>query len=249
MGKNGTSVAREASDLVLMDDRYATIVQGIREGRRIFANIKKSISFLMRTNLNEVIVVAGAVICGFPPPLAPIHILFVNLVTDSFPALALAAEEAEPNIMRKKPRPVSEGFLDGQWHFVLILGVAAAVFEFLVFFLALRTLTHPAAQTLVLVTMVAMEFAIIFSVRHDTPLFSKDWHAAKNPWVLLSTVLGFAIFFVFYITPLQTFLHITPFPLQYWIYPIIGSALLFVLSEVLKYVKGVKNVFLWKKKS
>ena len=110
MGKNGTSVAEKPSDLVLMDDRYATIVQGIQEGRRIFSNIKKSISFLMRTNFNEVLVVSIGVIFGFPLPLLPIHILFVNLVTDSFPALALAAEEAEPNVMQQKPRPVSEGF-------------------------------------------------------------------------------------------------------------------------------------------
>ena len=244
MGKNGTSVAREASDLVLMDDRYATIVQGIQEGRRIFSNIKKSISFLMRTNFNEVLVVSIGVIFGFPLPLLPIHILFVNLVTDSFPALALAAEEAEPNVMQQKPRPVSEGFLDGQWSFILSLGVAAAAFEFCVFFFTLDFLTLPAAQTLVLATMVATEFAIIFSVRHDTPIFSKGWRPAKNPWVLLSTLFGTGLFFVFYYTPLREFLHVTPFPIVYWIFPIVGAVFLFLLSEFLKYVKKNESISL-----
>jgi Ca2+-transporting ATPase len=110
MGKVGTSVARQASDLVLMDDCYATIVAGVEEGRRIYSNIKKSISYLMRTNFGGIFLIMLSVGFGLPLPLLPIHILFINLVTDSLPALSLAMEPPEKNIMQQKTASCKRGF-------------------------------------------------------------------------------------------------------------------------------------------
>lgn len=128
MGKGGTDVAREASALVLLDDNFATIVAAVREGRRIYDNIRKFVRYAMTGNWAEVLTLSAAPLLGLPMPLLPIHILWVNLVTDGLPGLALAAEPAERGIMRRPPRPPGESlFAHGMgWH-VLLVGALLAV--------------------------------------------------------------------------------------------------------------------------
>ena len=113
MGIIGTDVAKEAADMVLTDDNFATIVAAIKEGRTIFANIKKAIHYLLTCNLGEIVVLFIATILGMPMPLKPIHILWVNLITDSLPALALGFEPPEKDIMEKKPRQKGESIFAG----------------------------------------------------------------------------------------------------------------------------------------
>ena len=124
MGKIGTDVAREASSMVLLDDNFATIVAAVREGRRIYDNIRKFIRFVMGGNAGEIVTIVFALLFGLPLPLAPIQILWVNLVTDGLPGLALAAERAEPGIMRRPPRPPSESvFAHGLWQHIVWVGL------------------------------------------------------------------------------------------------------------------------------
>jgi P-type Ca2+ transporter type 2C len=104
MGRHGTDVAREAADVVLVDDNFTTIVAAVREGRVIYGNLRKVIHFLFSCNLSEIIVVFAAIVAGFPSPLAPLQILWVNLVTDILPAMALIRDPAEPGVMRRPPR-------------------------------------------------------------------------------------------------------------------------------------------------
>lgn len=108
MGRGGTDVAREAASVVLLDDNFATIVAAVEEGRRLFANVRKFVRYVLSCNSAELMVVALAPFMGLPVPLLPIHILWINLVTDGLPGLALAAEPAEPDIMRRAPRPARE---------------------------------------------------------------------------------------------------------------------------------------------
>jgi Ca2+-transporting ATPase len=127
MGKAGTDVAREAASLVLLDDNFATIVHAVREGRRIFDNIRKFIRYAMTGNSAEIWVIFLAPFLGLPIPLLPIHILWINLLTDGLPGLALAAEPAEKGIMQRPPRPPAESiFAHGMWQHIVWVGLAIA---------------------------------------------------------------------------------------------------------------------------
>lgn len=123
MGKCGTDVAKNAADMILTDDNFATIVKAVEQGRGIFDNIKKAVHFLLGTNIGEILAVFIASVCGFSAPLLPIQLLWVNLVTDSLPAIALGTEQTESNIMERKPVPASKGFFaDGLWLDIILEG-------------------------------------------------------------------------------------------------------------------------------
>ncbi len=124
MGKIGTDVAREASDMVLLDDNFATIVAAVRAGRRIYDNIRRFIKYALTTNSGEIWTIFLAPFLGLPIPLLPIHILWINLVTDGLPGLALTAEPEERGIMKQPPRPPQESiFAHGMWQHILWVGL------------------------------------------------------------------------------------------------------------------------------
>ena len=112
MGITGTDVTKNVADMVLADDNFATIVAAVEEGRRIYDNIRKAIQFLLGSNMSEVITIFAATLMGFTV-LKPVHLLWINLITDTFPALSLGMEKAEPDIMKRKPRKATEGVFAG----------------------------------------------------------------------------------------------------------------------------------------
>jgi Ca2+-transporting ATPase len=135
MGITGTDVTKNVADMVLADDNFATIVAAVAEGRRIYDNIKKAIQFLLSSNLSEVFAIFFSTLCGFTI-LKPTHLLFINLITDSLPALALGVEPPEGDIMSRKPRKANEGvFANGMGFDVVYQGLLVAVLTVISYFI------------------------------------------------------------------------------------------------------------------
>ncbi len=238
MGKVGTAVARGASDMVLLDDDFSTIVRGVREGRRIFSNIKKSVTFLLSTNFGEVLVLLMALVLALPLPLLPLHILLINLFTDSFPALALANEPAEKGLMQKKPRPIDEGFLHGTIGIIFWRGVMISAITLGIFSLALSSgLDLLTAQTIAFFTLSLGELFVIFSLRTNLSLFSKAYYQALNWWVVTAALGGAAVISFLIMAPFSHQLSLHNFSGNFWILAIGGAILGLVLAEVMKFLR------------
>lgn len=168
MGKRGTDVAREAADMVLLDDNFATIVTAVREGRRVYDNIRKFIRYTLTSNAGEIWVLLVAPLISLPIPLLPIQILWVNLVTDGLPGLAFSGEKAEPDVMRRPPRPPRESvFARGMWPHIVAIGVVVAGVS-----LATALVTDPRNEaywrTMVFTTLVMAQLAQALAVRSET---------------------------------------------------------------------------------
>ena len=134
MGLNGTDVAKNASDMILTDDNFCTIVEAIKQGRNIFDNIKKAIHFLIATNVGEIVIIFVGLLLDLKSPLLAIQLLWINLVTDSLPAIALGLEPPEKNIMSKKPRdPKKSLFADGLWSKIFVEGIMLGILTLFAF--------------------------------------------------------------------------------------------------------------------
>lgn len=189
MGAGGSDVAREAADMVLADDNFATITAAIEQGRVVFANIRKATFFLLSTAVAEIAVILGALVAGWPLPLLAAQILWINLVTDSLEVLALAFEQGEPHLLAEPPRPRNEGALTAPLYRRLAgVGLVLTVGTFATFWWTLRTTGDLAtARTVALTQMVVFQFYHVFNCRSlersvfRTPLWT-------NPFLLLSTV-------------------------------------------------------------
>ncbi len=173
MGRGGTDVAREAADLVLLDDNFATIVAAVREGRHIYDNIRKFVKFVMASNSAEIWTIFLAPLLGLPIPLLPIHILWTNLVTDGLPGLALAAEPEDPSLMQRSPRPPKESlFAHGLWQHMLWVGLFIAGLSIFSQAYAIESgSTH--WQTVVFTVLTLSQMAHVMAIRSEThSLFS-----------------------------------------------------------------------------
>ncbi len=166
MGQTGTDVTREVADVVITDDNYATIIDAVREGRVIFANLVKFIRYLISCNLSEVIVVASAVVFSLPPPLLPIQILWINLITDGPPALALGVDPPEKDIMRKPPRDLSTPLLHRKrWMYMLIEGSMIGLTVFIIYLIALNKWNYQIAQTITFASLSLAQLVHAFNNR------------------------------------------------------------------------------------
>jgi len=167
MGKGGTDVAREAAHMILLDDNFATIVHAVRHGRRLYDNIRKFIRYAVTTNSAEIWTIFLAPLLGLPIPLLPIHILWINLVTDGLPSLALTAEPAERGIMRRPPRPLQESiFAHGMWQHMVWVGLLMAALTLLVQAWALHS-GSAHWQTMVFTVLTLAQLVHVMAIRSE----------------------------------------------------------------------------------
>jgi Ca2+-transporting ATPase len=205
MGLGGTDVAREAASLVLLDDNFATIVKAVREGRRIYDNIRKFVRYAMTGNSGEIWTIALAPLFLLPIPLLPIHILWVNLVTDGLPGLALAAEPAERGIMRRPPRPPTESiFAHGMWQHILGVGLLLGGLCLGIQAWALAT-GHAHWQTMVFTVLTLGQMAHVMAIRSETQALWRLGLTSNRPLlgaVLLTFALQMATIYVPFLNPI-----------------------------------------------
>jgi len=227
----GTDVAKDSSDIILMDNNFASIPKAIAEGRRVYDNIKKFIKFLLASNFSEVILVLAVILIWRDPkllPLLPIQILWINLVTDSFPALALTREKAEPNIMGNKPR--KEEILKGIKGFIIISGFLAFLFSFILFSLYLEDITK--ARTMAVTTSIMFEMFLAFNCKSNGSVFKSP----KNTALVYAVALSITLHLIALYTPVNLLFQFTPLLIGDWL-KIIGLSLVGFFS-----IEGFKKL-------
>ncbi len=235
MGKVGTEVAREASSIVLADDHYASIVTAVKEGRRIYDNIKKFVMFLLRANFDELLFITTALLLGLPIPYLPVHILWINLMTDGLPALALGMEPAEKDIMKRKPRNPKEHLLAGQEGRLLFSAVFAFGVAFLFYLWQLSSgIPTNEARTTTLTFAIFFELLLAHSTRSEKPLWRIGFFS--NKWMLWGTAIPLAFQMILLFTPLGSFFHLTAITPIEWIEILLLALGSFAVFEIIKLI-------------
>ncbi|NIP44413.1 MAG: cation-transporting P-type ATPase [candidate division Zixibacteria bacterium] len=239
MGKRGTQVAREAADMVLKDDAFSTIVAAVQQGRVIFNNIRKFVIYLLSGNASEIIAVGAASLANAPLPLLPLQILFLNLVLDVFPALALGVGEGDPRIMNRKPRPADEPVIGwNHWGFIGAFGVLIAASVLAAFAIAIHWLKLDTGEA-VTVSFLTLAFARlwhVFNMRDMRSGFINN-EITRNVYVwgalFLCTVI---LLSVVYIPGPAEIIKVVPLDLKRWALILPMSLIPWVAGQIYKSV-------------
>lgn len=244
MGITGTEVSKGASDMVLADDNFATIIVAVEEGRKVFSNIQKTIQYLLSANMAEVFTIFLATLFGWDV-LQPVHLLWINLVTDTLPAIALGVEPAEPGVMSHKPRGRKSSFFDGgvkeailyqgAFQTMLVLGV----YGFALMFPEHSTYeeVHADALTMAYVTLGLIQLVHAYNVKSVyQSIFTVGLF--RNKLFNYSIPVAFVALMVTVVVPgFNQFFHVAHLSMTQWLVTIIGSLLMVVLVEAVKAVQ------------
>lgn len=221
MGKSGTEVAKGASDLILTDDNFATIVEAVREGRGIYDNIRKAVHFLLSSNIGEILTIFVAMLLGWAAPLLPIQLLWVNLVTDSLPAIALGMEPAEENIMERPPRKNTGSlFGDGLGGRILLEGVMIGVLALLAFGIGHVYFDqedgYAIGRTMAFAVLSLSQLVHTFNMRGEGSLGKLPF--CSNKWLLMAFVVGATLqCVVIMMPPLAGVFQVVPLNGEQWL--------------------------------
>jgi Ca2+-transporting ATPase len=237
MGISGTDVSKQVAQMILLDDNFASIVKGVKEGRRIYDNIRKFVKYIMTCNGAEIWTLLLAPFFGLPIPLLPIHILWINLVTDGIPGLTLANEKSEPNIMNRPPRKTNESlFSDGIGFHIAWVGLCMAGITLGVQAWALATVnTH--WQTMVFTVLSLSQLAHVLAIKRDKS-FIVERGFFNNMSLILAILFTFALqLFVIYLPFANKLLKTAPLTLLELLVCIACAVFLFLAVELEKLVK------------
>jgi P-type Ca2+ transporter type 2C len=239
MGIRGSDVAREISDVVLTDDNFASIVEGVKQGRKTYDNIKKFTKYFLAVNFDEILLVLVTLFLKLPLPLLPLQILWINLITDSFPALSLVFEKEE-DVMKTKPRK-EKSLLDNIWKFVIFAGLFAFAISFTVYLIGISFgYTIEKIRTIVLTTIIFYELLFVYTCRSDKSLLRNN--LLSNKWINRSVLFSIGIHLLLIYTFIGEFFGVVPLNLKDWILilPFIFSGL--ILFEIVKLIKNSKKI-------
>lgn len=258
MGITGTDVAKGAADVVLTDDNFSTITAAVEEGRNIYKNIKKSILFLLSCNLGEIVTLFIGILMGWPAPLTAIHILWVNLITDTLPAIALGVDPEDPDVMKEKPRSASERiFVKDDVSFMILNGSLIGTLTLFAFMEGLKIYTESTslftmnlqavnsealihAQTLAFLTLSVSQLFHAFNLRtNQKSIFQAG--IFKNRYLIGAVVVGLVLqIALVYVPVLSDWFHLRPLVWQEWLF-VIGLSMIPV--AVNEFVKAMKRIF------
>ena len=240
MGKGGTDVAKNASDMVLTDDNFVTIVEAVKQGRNIYDNIKKAVHFLLATNIGEIVAIFVGLLLGIKSPLLAIQLLWVNLVTDSLPAIALGLEKAENNIMNRLPRnPRKSLFADGLWGKITTEGVMIGMLTLVAFSIGNNLYSIEVGRTMAFLSLGILELAHSFNIKGEESIFKTGLF--ENRYLVGAFVLGTLLqVVVVVISPLAQIFDVVPLNSVQWLMTAIISILPVVIVELQKKFNAYK---------
>ncbi|MDR2011075.1 MAG: calcium-translocating P-type ATPase, PMCA-type [Bacteroidales bacterium] len=238
MGIVGTDVAKDAADIILTDDNFTTIVSAVEEGRRIYDNILKAVQFLLSTNIGEVILLFIAFMSNIGIPLLPIHILWINLVTDSLPALALSMDPAEDDIMTRKPRnPKSGIFTKGMIWRVSYQGICLGLISLVAYLIGKNDGGESMGQTMAFITLILGQLLHVRNLHSNKKSFFRT-SLRHNYYLLGSIIISVGLMFmVLFVPALRDIFKFTTLDTVHWLYAIGLAFVMLIVVEVMKLFK------------
>ena len=240
MGQNGTDVAKNAADMILTDDNFVTIVKAVKQGRNIYDNIKKAIHFLIATNIGEIVTIFMGLVLGFKSPLLAIQLLWINLVTDSLPAIAIGLEPPEKNIMNRKPVDSRKGiFADGLWNKILVEGIMLGMLTLVAFSIGNRFYGVEVGRTMAFIAMGMLELVHSFNIKSEQSIFKVG--ILENKYLIGSFILGILVQTIVVVIPaFAEIFKLVPLNQTQWIITIIISVLPIPIMELQKKVNEAR---------
>jgi len=240
MGITGTDVAKGAAAMTLTDDNFATIVAAVKEGRGIYANIKKAVMFLLSCNFGEVVAIFFAILLGFKAPLTPLMLLWINLITDSLPALALGVEPIESNVMDQKPRSKEEGIFSGGYRlYVACLGMLIGVLTLSAYLFGLLLSGHSYGMSLAFIVLALSQLVHSYNMRSKGSVFKLGLFSNKylNGAVLISALL----MLIATLTPMRALFGVEQISAAHWLIAVALSLAPLLINEIAKLVQELLN--------
>lgn len=251
MGLNGTDVAKNASDMILTDDNFVTIVEAVKQGRNIFDNIKKAVHFLIATNIGEIVTIFMGLLLGLKSPLLAIQLLWINLVTDSIPAIALGLERPDKDIMNRAPRDAKKGiFADGLWGKIFVEGTMLGMLTLFAFSLGNKLYGIDTGRTMAFLALGLLELVHSFNIKSEESIFKSG--VFENKYLVGALILGTILQIgVVYIPGIANIFKLVPLNFTQALYVmLISISPIFIIEIQKKFneIKFGKTVYDYKEK-
>ncbi len=234
MGKNGTDVAKNASDMILTDDNFVTITEAVKQGRNIYDNIKKAIHFLISTNIGEIVAIFMGLVLGFKSPLIAIQLLWVNLITDSLPAIAIGLQKPDKDIMDRKPIDSRKGiFAGGLMSKIVVEGIMIGLLTLIAFSFGNKYYGLEVGRTMAFISIGMLELIHSFNIKSEESIFKTG--ILENKYIIGSFILGTFVQTIVVIVPtLANIFQVVPLNLTQWLITIVITIMPIPIMELQK---------------